>query len=275
MGVPGKVALSAHARRALARPAVAATTEALRDVFTAVSHAVVDLIVGAGQVVHQVPGVGIGETSNPGQQQVDGVVAVEQIESIPGAVHIPGCAEAQCAIGIEPPGNAGSRIVGIVLGDQVLAGKLLAQALHDELDRVGLNGLHRVEAQPVDLIVAQVHARIVEQEVLDLLLPEGEALTPGSVVAMNVVDAALNAVVTRTVAVVLPVAVVGARGVVVDHVQNHGQATRMSSVDELDQLHDRLVGCACVEILGGEHVAGTVAFVRAIQVAAEIADGQC
>ena len=68
--------------------------------------------------------------------------------------------------------------------------------------------MYGVEPEPVDAEVAQISAGVVEKEVFDLSLPGCEAFTPGSVMAVDVVDAAGYSVIAGAVAVVLPVTVV-------------------------------------------------------------------
>jgi hypothetical protein len=135
--------------------------------------------------------------------------------------------------------------------------------------------LYGVEPETVDVIVAQVHAGVVEEEVLDLSLPSCEAFTPGSVVAVDVVDAAGYSVITGAVAVVLPVTVVELAGVVVDDVKDYGEAQTVGRIDQLDEFGDCLVGCGGVQIFGREHVRGPVALAGSARgVGLEVRDGQ-
>ena len=174
------------------------------------------------------------------------------------------------------PGSDGrSGIVGIVFGYEVFAGEVVTQGPDDLGDSCGVDGLYGVEAEPVDAEVAQIHAGVVEKEVFDLSLPGREAFTPGSVMAVDVVDAAGYSVIAGAVAVVLPVTVVELAGVIVDDVKDYGEAQTVRCIDQLDEFGDRLVGGGGVQVFARKHVRGAVALAGSARgVGLEVRDGQ-
>src|SRR5258708_30282193 len=143
---------------------------------------------------------------------------------------------------------------GVGLGYEVFGGEVVAQGPDDLGDSCGGDGLYGGEREPVDAEVAQIHAGVVEKEVFDLSLPDCEAFTPGSVMAVDMVDAAGYSVIAGAVAVVLPVTVVELAGVIVDDVKDYGEAQTLPCIDQLDEVGDRLVGGGGVQVFGRKPV---------------------
>ena len=160
--------------------AIQATPKALGQVkAVGVIGVVVDLVMGAGQVADEVPGVGIGKVADSRAEVVDDVDAVENVKRPPRTIHVPSGAKSQTSVGIVPRGDRSSGVVRVVFGDKVFAREVVAQRPDDLGNGAGVDGLYGVEAKSVDTIVPQVHAGVVEKEVLNLALPGGEALPHG------------------------------------------------------------------------------------------------
>jgi hypothetical protein len=130
------------------------------------------------------------------------VDAIENVVHSPRTVHVPDSAKSQASVGVLPGSDGRSGIVGIVFGYEIFAGEVVTQGPDDLGDGCGVDGLYGVEPEPVDTEVAQIHAGIVKKEVFDLSLPGCKAFTPGSVMAVDVVDAAGYSVIAEAVAVI-------------------------------------------------------------------------
>src|SRR5258708_37971900 len=116
---------------------------------------------GAGEVAYIVPGIGIREATDPLAETVNHIDPAQDVVHPPGAIQIPYGAEAEVAPRIMPRGHAGSAIVPVILGDQVLARKIVTQRPDDLGNGAGIDGLHRVEAETIHAIISSVHAGII------------------------------------------------------------------------------------------------------------------
>jgi hypothetical protein len=114
--------------------------------------------------------------------------------------------------------------------------------LADFAPAIVLDHPHLVVAYPVDSVLAQEEPGIVDQELRDPLVPIGEDLAacPALIGEETMVQIAIRlAVIEPHAAIVEPAA-----GMVVDEVEDHGDAVQMAEIDETLQLID--TGCQLV-----------------------------
>lgn len=93
------------------------------------------------------------------------------------------------------------------------------------------NGMHGIEAQPVEAVVHQPHQRVVDEEVADFAAAEIDAIAPGRllVVAEEVFGVAAEVIAVRA-------------EVVVDHIEKHHQAEAVGGIDQMLELFRTAIG---------------------------------
>nr|WP_125487355.1 hypothetical protein [Edaphobacter aggregans] len=138
--------------------------------------------------------------------------------------------------------------------------------MDDVFEGVLLNGLCGVEAEAVDVVVAEEEEGVVEDELADLRVPESEAFAPWGMMAVYKIDTAFDPLllavyfkcVASVVTVIAPVAIFTIAGVGVDDVKDDGEAFRVSSVDQLDEFGDSFGGIGGVDVGDSVEIRGAI-----------------
>src|SRR5258708_33346484 len=121
-----------------------------------------------------------------------------------------------------------------------------------------------VEPQPVSSILVQPHTGVVEKEIAHFSLPVRWYAAEGGVPSPLEVDSTID-----LPSVVLPVVVLVDGGVVVDHVEDHGEPPAMALVDEPAHV----VGPPEIAF-GSEAVGGRVAHMALVGGARALSQGK-
>ncbi len=117
-------------------------------------------------------------------------------------------------------------LLGTQCSCQVLAGCPTAEAVHDA---------HFVEAQPIDSIFLVEEFRIVDQELLNLVIPVGEDLAAGPALIREI-QAVIGVAVGHAVEEPHAVIVETTAGMVVDDIEDHGDAVDVANIHQRAQL---------------------------------------
>src|SRR5262249_3592881 len=136
----------------------------------------------------------------------------------------------------EPTGVHDPRIIREMLRDHISIRELVAEPTDGQLQVIAVDLGGCIEAETIAVVLREVHPPVLIEEVLDLDLPPRRTDSPVCLLAALEVDAAFVGV-----AVELVEDVVLAASVVVDDVDDHGEADTMRRVDEMSKSRRRSV----------------------------------